>query len=210
MTTISAPSTRDKISVSFLVASNIVPLIGVLFWDWNVGSILLMYWFENIVIGVYNAVKMAMSPLGKEEPQYVTDTTLKWSLIGFFVLHYGGFCAGHGVFVYLLYKISYGEIGTWPFIVAALSLFASHGISFFQNFIEKKEYTHTTVQQLMFEPYKRIVLIHVVILIGGGATFILGEPLFALIVLILLKIGLDIKMHQKEHKKLQTEPSPTH
>ena len=103
MTTISAPSTRDKISVSFLVASNIVPLIGVLFWDWNVGSILLMYWFENIVIGVYNAVKMAMSPLGKEEPQYVTDTTLKWSLIGFFVLHYGGFCAGHGVFVYLLY-----------------------------------------------------------------------------------------------------------
>ena len=201
MTPISQTTEGNKTPILFLVASNLVPVAGVLFWKWNVGSILLIYWSENIVIGIYNAIKMLISPLGKEESQYVTDKVMKSFLIGFFTVHYGGFCATHGVFVYLLYKISYGSMGFWPFILTMSSMFISHGVSFFKNFIERKEYTRLTTQELMFQPYKRIVLMHVVILIGGSATFILGEPIFSLVVLIILKLGLDIKMHSKEHKE---------
>lgn len=48
-----------------LVVSNLVPLAGVLFWDWDVGSIVMLYWSENVILGVYILVKMiARAPIG--------------------------------------------------------------------------------------------------------------------------------------------------
>jgi hypothetical protein len=41
------------------LAVNLIPVIGVAFWDWNAGVLLLLYWFENVAIGVFNALRMA-------------------------------------------------------------------------------------------------------------------------------------------------------
>ena len=37
-----------------LVAANLVPLAGVLFWGWQVKQVVFLYWAENIVIGLFN------------------------------------------------------------------------------------------------------------------------------------------------------------
>jgi len=69
-----------------LVVSNLVPLAGVLFWDWDVGSIVMLYWSENVILGVYILVKMiARAPIGG------------WFAGVFFSVHCGGFCGVHGV-----------------------------------------------------------------------------------------------------------------
>ena len=41
-----------------LVAANLLPLIGVLAWGWQVFDVVVLYWFENVVIGVINILKM--------------------------------------------------------------------------------------------------------------------------------------------------------
>lgn len=41
-----------------LLAVNCVPLAGVLFWGWSLFEIVVLYWFENLVIGAINALKM--------------------------------------------------------------------------------------------------------------------------------------------------------
>lgn len=41
-----------------LVASNLVPLVGVLAWGWQVFDVVVLYWFENVVLGVINILKM--------------------------------------------------------------------------------------------------------------------------------------------------------
>lgn len=50
---------KSDTSVWFLVAANLVPLVGVLFWDWSVFEVVVLYWLENVIIGVINILKMA-------------------------------------------------------------------------------------------------------------------------------------------------------
>ena len=51
----------------------------------------------------------------------------------------------------------------------------------------------------MRAPYGRIVVLHVAIILGGFAVMALGEPVALLVVLVLLKLALDIKLHLREH-----------
>ena len=41
-----------------LIFANVIPLVGVLLFDWNVLEILLLYWTESVVIGVINVLRM--------------------------------------------------------------------------------------------------------------------------------------------------------
>ena len=41
-----------------LVAANLIPLAGVLVWDWSVFHVVVVYWLENVIIGVVNIFKM--------------------------------------------------------------------------------------------------------------------------------------------------------
>ena len=54
------------------------------------------------------------------------------------------------------------------FPVAALVL--SHGISFFFNYIGEGEYRAARIASLMSRPYGRVVILHIVIIVGGGIS----------------------------------------
>lgn len=41
-------------SVSFLVVINLIPLVGVFAFGWNAGFLMLVYWMETVVIGLFN------------------------------------------------------------------------------------------------------------------------------------------------------------
>ena len=48
-------------SVIFLIVANLVPLYGVFFLHWQVFPILLLFWMENVMVGLFNALKMTMA-----------------------------------------------------------------------------------------------------------------------------------------------------
>ena len=79
----------------------------------------------------------------------------------------------------------------------------SHGLSFFQNYIGKNEYKQAEITGLMYQPYGRVVILQVTIIIGGFLTMLLGSPLIGLLLLIILKVFIDIITHLREHKKYQ-------
>jgi hypothetical protein len=81
-----------------------------------------------------------------------------------------------------------------------VGLVLSHGVSFIQNYLGKGEVKRSTLDQLMQQPYKRIVLIHLVIIAGGFAVLALGSRLPMLVLLIIGKIALDIHLHRREHR----------
>ncbi len=41
-----------------LIVANAIPLFGVVFLGWNVWTILVIYWLENGIVGVFNVLKM--------------------------------------------------------------------------------------------------------------------------------------------------------
>jgi len=46
------------VSGMMLIAANLIPLAGVLAWDWSVFHVVVVYWLENVIIGVINVLKM--------------------------------------------------------------------------------------------------------------------------------------------------------
>jgi len=82
---------------------------------------------------------------------------------------------------------------------AALALALSHGFSFAVNYLGGGQYRTTDLATLMTRPYGRVVVLHLVILGGGFLVAALGSPLVPLALLVLLKTGLDLLGHLREH-----------
>ena len=208
---------RSLLVLYALVLANLVPLFGVLYLDWDVGSIVVLYWVENLIIGGYTVLKML-----------VTGKAGALPLILFFCVHYGGFCAIHGVFVLELTQFAgittsepLAQDGHGPqvlvqmslnlvqqiiaaapreFLWAVLALLLSHGTSFVLLFLGQGEYRRSTLRKLMNAPYKRIAVLHIAVIAGGFLVVKMGSPLGLLIALVALKTGMDIMLHRRSHR----------
>jgi hypothetical protein len=188
-----------------LVAANLVPLYGVLALGWKVAPIMVFYWTENLVIGLFNVLKMSRAQGAVGDPRMtlngkpVTRDSRK-ALILFFALHYGGFTLGHGVFVLVMFSPAlenvFSELG-----LALLVLSISHGYSYRRNFIGRGEYLHVSFATLFWQPYARVIVMHLAIILGGALAASLGAPLGALLVLVGLKTVIDLIAHWLERKK---------
>src|SRR6266545_3594203 len=136
----------------------------------------------------------------------------KFFLIPFFLVHFGGFTYIHGVLVVAFF----GPKGTQPFdlltaVPAAiranqlgwgvLGLVASHGLSFYWNYLKSGEYERASLNALMSQPYGRVMVLHMTVLLGGWVVMLLGSPLFALVLLVVLKTAADWRAHQAERRK---------
>lgn len=197
-------------SATVLVVANIVPLAGVLLLGWDVFAVVFLFWLENVVVGLFNALRMLWVERGAERMP-----AAKIALIPFFLVHYGMFTAVHGVFVFALFGRA-AEISGFPTVanvvdvivqyhlwVAVLALVLSHGYSFVRNYVAAQEYRRVTLQQLMAQPYSRIVVLHLTILGGGFLVMALGLPAVAVVMLVVLKVWVDLRAHLREHRKLQ-------
>ena len=50
--------TEKPVSTWVLLVANLVPLAGVLFWGWDAFALLALFWMENVVVGVFSALRM--------------------------------------------------------------------------------------------------------------------------------------------------------
>ena len=207
-----------------LLVTNAIPLVGVLTGRWSLFSVMLLYWMENGVVGAYNAVKIVMAQGGSGAGS--AGLLGRLPLAVFFWFHYGIFWFVHGVFVVVLFGgaatgrglFGAGLGGLGPFNALTLAradaelpgglwgtvglLAVSHGISFVNNFVGRGEYQRVTPQEQMMQPYQRVILLHVTVLAGGFVVMLLGQPLLALVLLVLLKTAVDLQAHVAEHLKM--------
>ncbi|UPV73250.1 DUF6498-containing protein [Halorussus limi] len=112
-----------------LFAANLLPLAGVVWWEWSGFEVLLLYWLESGVVGALNVPKILLAaggdasegsgdgsegtdaestwewrieglPTGRIDPR--SDRADNAAVAGFFVVHYGIFWVVHGAFVFAL------------------------------------------------------------------------------------------------------------
>lgn len=202
-------------SVIALLLANLVPVFCVLFLGWEVFPLLLLFWFENAIIGAFNVLKMLMA-----NPEVPLGWTVKLFIIPFFCFHYGMFTLVHGIFIIVLFggkmESGAGFPGPetfWRIMLeyhlgwAVLGLAISHGISFASNYIRNGEYKRANLMQLMMQPYGRIIVLHITILGGGFLMMMLHSPTIGLLLLVALKIALDLGGHLAERKKFAENPA---
>ena len=203
------PKRKLSLSSWILIISNFVPLWGVLFLGWNTLVILLLFWTENLMIGFFNILKMAIV-----KTQGIIGIIPKIFLIPFFAFHYGMFTFIHGAFVIGFFGRSYvGNSFPTPDVFlkivkdnnlyyAMMALFISHSFSFIYNYIIQEEYKKVSLDKLMAAPYARVVILHLTIIAGGFLLMASNSPVGGLVILIILKMLFDIKAHNKEHDLL--------
>jgi hypothetical protein len=180
-----------------IVLANLVPVFGVFFFDWEVFTILFLFWLENVLIGFFNVLKLRVVP-----PDVGTVSTAKTQAAGipFFIMHYGLFMAGHGLFVVVLFlkPESPGDFfaalaGRWITLVAAiLSLIVEHGYAYYFDFLRSGEYKKPSKIPQFMKPYGRLAILHVTIIFGGIGAQELGSPKPALLFLIAFKTLFDL------------------
>ena len=199
---------RLRATSTMLVLANLIPLGGVVFFDWDVVMVLALFWLENVFIGLFAITKVAIAEKNLFRPLM-------------FLVHYGGFMMGHGMIILLFYGRSSESAGQSEPIAqqvlhllhefnwwAAAALLVSHAWSFVANYIGNAESKRLTGLQAMALPYRRMMITHVALLVGAFALDELGQPVVGVALLVLLKIGLDVRFHISEHRRLATQERP--
>jgi len=203
------------LSTIFLLASNAVPLYGVLFLHWQIFPLVLIYWLENVVVGGYNVLRLV-----------VADPSSTWRWIGkllvipIFAVHFGVFTFIHGVFVFILFGGPFyrahipptiplvlqaiRETGIW---FALLAVVLSHGVTFVWNFLLGGEYKNVPLWDLVRQPYSRVLVLHLVVFLTALALSRGHTPLCGLVLLVALKTVADLLSHRAERKRFATGPA---
>jgi hypothetical protein len=207
------------LSYFLLVVSNLVPLAGVLYFDWSVSLLLLLYWCETGIIGFYNIFKIA-----KANPEAETSKfnlmmwgkmpSSKGKLIIFFMFHFGVFMLCHLLFI-LIFVTSRDDVflainSFEPikiFLYSVLALFLSHGYSFKENFFDGGEWKRVNPMVQMMKAYPRVVFMHLILLFSVVCSILLNlEGSKAVIcIVVFLKIALDLAAHYKLHKRTKSQ-----
>jgi len=269
-------------SMLALLIANAIPLVGVLFFGWSLITILVLYWIENGIVGLWNVPRIALAQgsvipalpdmpasaalaaTGNEpaaaslreawrqaqvaQPRMVVQRgsalgTLpgagRVGLALFFSIHYGIFWFVHGIFVFAMPSFAgpfgltsvdcvngilppgfdpaaipgfvtcaespFGVIAWTSVVIGAVALFLSHGASFLFNYVGRGEYLTASPTRQMGTAYGRVVVLHLTILIGAFAIALLGAPIGALVVLVVLKTAFDLRLHLGEHRRTAVE-----
>lgn len=211
------PNPPGPASLVMLLLGNLVPLAGVVYWGWSVGDVVLVYWMENLVIGLVNILRLLSStaPPGDEPAGPAGAFVARLFLAGFFSVHYGMFCFVHGIFIVQFFgaenlrefgfdmpAVVFALLSDRVFAVAILGLAVSHLFSYFHNFLGRGEGRNADPRMIMMRPYGRIIVVHIFILAGGMLSQTFGSGVLVMTLFVVLKVIVDGAFHLRERRVL--------
>ena len=203
--------TKKKLTQSdwSLFIANLLPVVGVWFFNWSAQEVFLVYCLETIIIGIFALLKMLITGLIKKNDEWQTTggSIIKqpfWFFMFFFLIHYSFFVAVQmGIF------FSVSGIGDqngitisnffskWPSLLTndayiMLGVFiVSYSFRFISDFILSGDYKTSSLGSLMFQPYGRIFVQQVTVILGSMLLSFGAGKIFIL-VFALIKIFFEV------------------
>lgn len=209
--------TKSKLSppVISLVVANLVPVSVLLFWDLQLYPILILYWLESLVIGVFTILKMLCNTY--PEPAKIIQ---KIVMIPFFMFHFGIFLCVHALILVKGFGPHYAHLDSASevfsvtsdrgLVLALAGLLCSHGLSFFWHYLRGREYQQVSLMKISSRPYPRVIFMQVFLIVGGLLIFQFGLKTVAILLLLFLKITVDLFSHLSEHRYSGIKPELMH
>lgn len=191
------------------LATALLPLAGVILFDWPVAAVIGIYWLDNVLIGVFHAIKMASARGRMLDPAY--EATLRanaqWSDVQkdemvrnatafqhhvmpwFFCVHYGLFCAGHAAFIAFLFDGAFDGFASAVGLATLAVMLVQHAFDV-RAFRGDARLVALPRALLMFQPYPRVIALHLALLLGMWPA-LAGYPIAAALVLAAVKFWID-------------------
>jgi hypothetical protein len=199
-------SPRTTVAAGLVLLMNLIPLHSVLTRGWPVVFVVMLFWFEALVLVVFAALKALIAPLPGPRPAVLIGKVV---ISGATLAFHGGLVLGYGFFLALLFggtmtdqgivaspDIALDVLGAmWGdngVLVAALVIVARHLYAFATRFLARGAWRETRATDFFDEPMRRTVLLHVGIVLSGIVLLLFLPPLAAAALLIVLKTAADL------------------
>lgn len=206
--------------IVIVLISNLIPLVGVIYWGWSTFVLLMLYWVETIIIAFWTLMRILVG--GDFAKNFFGEILGRVFMFCFFLVHSSGFMLGHFIFLWAFYGSTGGSAKNlqltedffrtmpaefWNGIVLANGLliplavsFVGRGIAFviemarlplWQRLVDQDAAEGRSAGALVGGLYTRIIIMHLVIL-GGAALAQKYGALAPLVLLIAAKTVVDI------------------
>jgi len=202
------PSKLGAVVLALLI--NAVPLVGVLYFEWSAINVLVLYWFENLMIGFCTLIRLVMHRRWTRKRGYwrhsnrlgiqVNNKPAEMGLIGEYATGTFGFTLGHGIFVgaiALIVHQNYPDQPMWQLswnqvLRGALAIAAFLGIELVVDLMRIRGASFAAMRDYAQARMGRIIVLHLAIIFGMMAMAWSNSPMGVLYVLIGLKTAADL------------------
>ena len=199
-------------AIALALIANFIPLYNVLAQHWPVVYVVMLFWFDVLLIVAFTAVKILIAPLtGYISPAVV----LIVGYAGATLVFYGGLVLIYGFFLALLFG---GEItprglvsnpdvalgvmtrmlGEPAVFWTALAILGIHLHSLIVYVAAREAWSTAQPERLFDMPLRHLVVLHVGIVLGGGVLTLLAPPVIAATVLLAGKTVSDLRVVARE------------
>ncbi|KQC03618.1 MAG: hypothetical protein APR53_04840 [Methanoculleus sp. SDB] len=184
-------------STAALIATNIGVLVLALYQQWDIGTVIWIYWCQSVIIGFFQFFRILSLRHFTTDDIRVNNAPVEPTrktqrrLAGFFAVHYGFF---HFVYlVFLWMAVPLGPEALNLVFSGALLFFLNHALSFALNYRRDAE-RQQSLGRVVAIPYARIIPMHIAVVFSF--LFLSG---FGLVLFMMLKTAADTVMHIAEH-----------
>jgi hypothetical protein len=193
------PRERSFPVLPSLILANILPLIGVLYYDVSFFALIYLYWWETVIISVFQFIKMGKAQK-KTEPdpgftingkalsyeqvnskRYMrfTYALIRIVMLAFYLLFiviFVGVLSSSRENDFLGFARALMFIEPW--VVASFLAFVFTHLVEYIVWMRDEDYKNTSLRELGSIFDARVIVIHVVIVLGTFAAMFAGEKLF--------------------------------
>jgi hypothetical protein len=191
-------------SVALMLAGDVVPLVGVLYWGWDAFVLLMLYWTETVVIAFWTLARIGLTPPETSARPSIFQTLRRnRGTVLFFALHSGIFMFVHLVFLLVLFSGDWFAKTGGP-IAFLCAIFIGSGIWIPLAFTIASGAVSlaTALRAAPSAPrddwsmvgglYKRIVIMQLTIIAGAFFVEAIGS-IVPLVIMTVLKLLVDLR-----------------
>lgn len=211
---------RDPLAIADL-AVDLLPIVAVMALGWGPVPLVALYWLENVLLGGFTIARMVSTTVAG-----VGNVFAALFMVPFFCFHYGMFTMVHGMFVrgfatmradgsteagvsdgpgdLIIWALGSGAGMIW-FLFAIGLVMAAY---FARDFILRGQYKTSSPSAEMFQPYGRVMTLHVALLLGALLTMGTGRPLLGVTLLIFLRVVFGVIFSVRRHLQLTAPVAP--
>jgi hypothetical protein len=195
----------------FLIVANMVPVIGAIFLNWDPKEIFIVYCLETIIVGLVNLLKMGIVTLVRPVHDWHNRGSVARQhglfFMFFFLIHYGIFTTvqmgiffgvsgigdAHNITLFNFF-FKWPALLTMDTIIMVIAFAISYTLKVVFDFILTDEYRRISLMHLMFQPYGRIFIQQVAVILGSMGLLLGGGTVF-LVIFACVKIFFELRVN---------------
>lgn len=199
---------NNMLPVIAAIFSNLVTLVGVLWFGWDVGWLLLLYGIESVVVGLFNIKKIQLASAEPKSPSKPANNSVikgsinmsmsingkaitEWdsnAFMWFFAISYGSLVLTLIILLVTLFPFAAGSL--WGLLIWLAGVVVQYWIGL-TDYISKYEFKKYSKAQQTLMPFTRLIALGIPVIVGISLQSSYNSTL-VLMVMVGIKFLLDL------------------